>query len=268
MLVKRFACLLILLFCSACAIVRSPSISKIALLAPFEGRYREIGYNALYAVRMAIKDSDIKDISLLAVDDGGTEASAIARVQALNSDPDVEVIIALGTYSTSQAVQQATEKPFLIVGSWGTQAASDLSYILANPAIVEEIINPQIASITLADMSQAIVTAELFALAQVPDLYDDLSQLRIVSSASLPSAEFREAYITSDLYVPEPNLLASLTYDAAGLIIQSITSGQSISDISYEGINGTLEFEDGYWHSAPIYHYRYEGDKLSLIEDN
>ncbi len=38
---------------SACAVKRTPTIYRIALLAPFEGRYREIGYNALYAARMA-----------------------------------------------------------------------------------------------------------------------------------------------------------------------------------------------------------------------
>ncbi len=265
---KRIVFLCFTLICSACAIVRSPSVNKIALLAPFEGRYREIGYNALYAARLAIEDSGIKDFSLLAVDDGGSEASAIARIKALNTDPDVKFIITLGAFSTLETVQHASEKPLIIVGSWGASPASEQVFILANADIEREITLTQSRSITSADVSQPLIVSELFALSQIPDLYDDLSELTILSSGSLPSEDFRDAFIASDLYVPEPNLLATLSYDAMGMIIQSITSNTSIADITYEGINGTIHFENGYWKNAPIYHYHYEKDKLQLREAN
>ena len=64
-------CGMILIMCG-CAIVKAPITTRVALLAPFEGRYREVGYNALYAARLAFADSSIMSIELLAVDDGGT----------------------------------------------------------------------------------------------------------------------------------------------------------------------------------------------------
>ena len=46
--------LLLALALTACGASNPELPGKIALLAPFEGQYREIGYNALYAVRLAI----------------------------------------------------------------------------------------------------------------------------------------------------------------------------------------------------------------------
>ncbi|MBE2183871.1 MAG: hypothetical protein IAE89_10635, partial [Anaerolineae bacterium] len=48
-LLITLACALCLAGCGATA--ATPKVQRIALLAPFEGRYREIGYNALYAAR-------------------------------------------------------------------------------------------------------------------------------------------------------------------------------------------------------------------------
>ncbi|MCS7070642.1 MAG: hypothetical protein NZM00_03995, partial [Anaerolinea sp.] len=44
---------------------------RIALIAPFEGRYREVGYNALYAARLALADAE-SGVQLLPLDDGGS----------------------------------------------------------------------------------------------------------------------------------------------------------------------------------------------------
>ena len=96
---------------SSCAVAQSGRIKKIALLAPFEGQYRSIGYNALQAVRLAIADAGSNDIQLLAVDDGGTVASAIKRIQALNIDPAVEAILVLGKVASHPDVQGANDRP-------------------------------------------------------------------------------------------------------------------------------------------------------------
>ena len=44
--------IVLLLFLSACAASTQPVV-KIGLVAPFEGRYRQIGYEAIYAARLA-----------------------------------------------------------------------------------------------------------------------------------------------------------------------------------------------------------------------
>ena len=80
MSLRIIAVFIILAVVSACAVVRTPSIVRMALLAPFEGRYREVGYNALYAARLGFcRRQAILQVDLLAVDDGGTQAANRAQ---------------------------------------------------------------------------------------------------------------------------------------------------------------------------------------------
>src|SRR4051794_35174325 len=89
--------LIFALFLSACGVMHTP-ITRIALLAPFEGRYREIGYNALYAARLALADAADPQIELLPIDAGGDQAAERAR--ALSLDPQVKTVILLGYEAT------------------------------------------------------------------------------------------------------------------------------------------------------------------------
>jgi hypothetical protein len=254
---------LAILTLSSCAVIQSDSITKIALLAPFEGRYREIGYNALYSVRLAMNDSNSQGVHLMAVDDGGSIESATDRIRALNLNSDIEIIIILGQFASHPAVQQANDKPLIILGNWGHDKADDNTYMASHPDIANLTIDVQ--DITALILDEPIVGNDLFSLAQIPDLYDDLSQLEIISSGTLPDAEFSERFINSDLYVPAPNLLATLTYDISQLVIDSIQTNTPIEDITYSGLNDDIHFVDGYWHNAPINRYRYDNGELVLV---
>ena len=250
---------------SSCALVQSDSITTIALLAPFEGRYREIGYNALYAVRLAMTDSGTQDVDLLAVDDGGTVESAKARIQALNLNPDVKAIIVLGPFASHPDVQQANSKPLIMIGYWGQPLADGDTLMVSHPEIAEQV--TPVESITDVNLGARLITGDLFILEQVSDLYsdDNLISLLILSSGSFPDAAFRERYINSGLYVPEPNLLATLTYDIGRLVVEAIQTNTPITDMTYAGINGEIRFADGYWQDAPINRYRYENGELATF---
>lgn len=248
--------LLAIFIISSCAVVQSESVTKIALLAPFEGRYREIGYNALYAVRLAMTDSGLQDVNLLAVDDGSTVESAIDHIKALNIDPTVEAIIVLGQFASHPDVQQANDKPLIIVGYWGHESVNN-TLMAINPDIINEVTTSQ--DITVLPVDERL--SDLYGLEQASVLHEGISS-EIVSSGSLPDANFRERYITSDLYVPEPNLLATLTYDITRLILTSLQTDTPLAKMQYTGINGEIQFVDGYWQQAPIHRYRYEGEIL------
>lgn len=227
---------------SSCAVVQSGSVVKIALLAPFEERYRDIGYNALYSVRLAIADSQQQDVHLLAVDDGGTVESAVDRMQALNLDPSVKAIIVLGQFASHPDVQQVNDKPLIVVGQWGHDNTDSETLMAHHP-----------------DISQDGILISALTFTETLDN-------EILSSATLPDADFAERYINSDLYVPEPNLLASLTYDMSGLILKAIESDERIIDMTYSGINGEIQFADGYWQNAPILHYQYVDGELIKVD--
>ena len=124
--------MLLVIALTSCGASNPELPNKIALLAPFEGQYRDIGYNALYAVRLAFGDAKPRDIQLLAVDDGATRASAVARVKALNLDPAVLAIIALGPVATDPSAQMANDKPLIMIGNWGHDRADEDSLYAAN----------------------------------------------------------------------------------------------------------------------------------------
>ena len=120
-------CWLCLICFSACGALDSDR-QKIALLAPFEGMYRALGYNALLSARLAFADSGAIDLQLLPVDDGGSARSALERVKALNRDPQVALIIALGPQATHPMAQAANDKAMILIGNWGHDRADDDSF--------------------------------------------------------------------------------------------------------------------------------------------
>jgi ABC-type branched-subunit amino acid transport system substrate-binding protein len=79
---------------TACVPVSRPLV-KIGLVAPFEGRYRDVGYEVIYAVRLAVREQNAAggvggySVALQAFDDGGDPAQAIEQARKLAADPDV-----------------------------------------------------------------------------------------------------------------------------------------------------------------------------------
>jgi hypothetical protein len=255
--------ILLMLGLVGCSTKNNAGIQRIALIAPFEGRYSEIGYDAYYAVRLAIKESGNDHIELLAIDDGGSKSSAAERAKALAGDPQVEVVIALGTNATQPEVQQAFNKlPVIIVGQWRTKPITENIYMLASKQL-ESSLTVNVS--TLEEAAQAkspILGGEIFALNQFPLISNNLDSVIIASSASLPNTDFRQRYLNGGQFVPEPGLLATLSYDAAGIALEAVQSGnpKSINSMTHKGLNGDIRFVEGYWSDAPIYYYRYDAN--------
>ncbi|MCB0045784.1 MAG: hypothetical protein KDD92_10160 [Caldilineaceae bacterium] len=78
---------------SACA--STPPITKIGLLAPFEGLYRESGYAALVATRAALADGNAPAAAILplALDDGDRAETARRSGEKLLIDPQVAAVV-------------------------------------------------------------------------------------------------------------------------------------------------------------------------------
>jgi branched-chain amino acid transport system substrate-binding protein len=68
---------------------------KIGLVAPFEGRYRYVGYDVIYAVRLALYEANEQGgvagygVELVAYDDGADPVMAVGQARKLGVDPDV-----------------------------------------------------------------------------------------------------------------------------------------------------------------------------------
>ncbi len=90
--------LLLLPSCAALPAGTDPVI-KIGLVAPFEGRHRQVGYDLIYAARLAVREWNGRGgveghkIELVALDDSGDPEMAVRAAQSLVGDPDVLGVI-------------------------------------------------------------------------------------------------------------------------------------------------------------------------------
>ncbi len=86
-----------LMLISACR--STAPVLKFGLIAPFEGRYRPIGYDAIYAARLAVRERNASGgvgryrVELVAYDDGGDAQAAMERARQLALDPQVMAVI-------------------------------------------------------------------------------------------------------------------------------------------------------------------------------
>ena len=96
-----------LMLVSACSSTRP--VIKFGLVAPFEGRYRPIGYDAIYAARLAVRERNTSGgvgnyrVELVAYDDGGDAQAATERARQLALDPQVVAVIGHFRVDTTRA---------------------------------------------------------------------------------------------------------------------------------------------------------------------
>lgn len=102
--VAFFLALGAILALTACAGVEP--VVKIGLVAPFEGRRRPLGYDAVYAARLAVREANATGgvrVALVALDDGGDPQLARETAASLVVDPDVVAVVGHGLSSTTEA---------------------------------------------------------------------------------------------------------------------------------------------------------------------
>jgi hypothetical protein len=88
-------------------------LSRIALVAPFEGRDRAVGYEALTAARVAFDSVNDTRLELLPIDagDGQTEE----RLRALAGDPLVRAVLLVGISPDEGVTAAAADLPVLLI---------------------------------------------------------------------------------------------------------------------------------------------------------
>lgn len=104
----RFSWLLLVFVATGCRQI--PPTVKIGLVAPFEGRWRDVGYDAIYAARLAVREVNENGgvaghrIELVALDDGGDPQLALEAAASLAADP--ALVVAMGHWlpQTTSAV--------------------------------------------------------------------------------------------------------------------------------------------------------------------
>ncbi|MDY0019926.1 MAG: ABC transporter substrate-binding protein, partial [Anaerolineae bacterium] len=122
---------------AACLPPPLPSVIKFGLVAPFEGRYRSIGYDAIYAARLAVREINAAggvdgwQIELVAYDDRGDPDLARTAARNLAVDPDVVAVIGHYHQESTVAAQAAYADaglPLIALNAW--MADSPLTWSL------------------------------------------------------------------------------------------------------------------------------------------
>lgn len=99
---KSRACIVLLLTLAAASCRFPGSVRptvKIGLVAPFEGRYRAIGYDVIYAVRLALREANAAggiggySVELTAYDDGADPSQAELQARKLAIEDEVIAVI-------------------------------------------------------------------------------------------------------------------------------------------------------------------------------
>ena len=250
---------LLLVLLTGCAAVRAESPARIALLAPFEGRYREIGYMALYPARLALADLERVDVALLPIDDGGSIASAVDRARALALDPLVKAVIVLGNDAAAPETLDAfAELPVIVVGGWHSAPVDRSQFALA--LAPGEVDSGGLDVTHAARLDVPVVGAGVLALEGFRALRADLTDVTVISAGSLPDVEFTARIMDSDPFAAEPGLLATLVYDAVSLTAHVIDGPgttraqvvENLRDVDFAGLNGRIRFDEaGHWQDAP-----------------
>jgi ABC-type branched-subunit amino acid transport system substrate-binding protein len=229
---------------------------KIGLVAPFEGRYRAIGYEAIYAARLAIREINQAGgvngvrLELLALDDSGDRGMAIEQARKLAIDR--QVIAVIGHYrpdTTGAAIEVycAGAIPLLAVES--DRSGSCASVFTLTPPITESV---------------SIDSASFTFVATVPHPAD----LR-------GTRAFVDAYNAIPIDGTQPGPIALQTYDAMYLMFDTLRRNiksdgspsragmaKALAASDFRGLGGTYRFDEtGGRVDAQAYVYGYSRDR-------
>jgi ABC-type branched-subunit amino acid transport system substrate-binding protein len=256
-----FRCLALSLLLAACTFPGSTQpVIKIGLVAPFEGRYRAIGYEAIYAARLAIREINAQGglngyrIELVALDDRGESDQAIGAARKLTIDP--QVIAVIGHYrpdSTDAAIEEYCTQQVAVI-------AIESVY-----ALPEKCSQPIIAFVLGHASIERWLSKPLVFVSSVPD-----------PSGLAAAQSFISTYNASPIDGTRAGPIALQTYDAMYVVFDAIrrtekidrgTVGAALGNSNFNGLGGHYAFDpQGNLIDAPIYVFEYGADgKPKLI---
>jgi hypothetical protein len=236
---------------------------RIALLGPFEGRLREIGYNAYYAMQLALADLN-GAVVLVAVDDGGSPEQAASRARALATDASIGAVLLIGPHATTAEVQRAAraDQSLVLIGDWGQGPVVANAVFLSAPEMRAHIDVKIVEITTAATMPLPLTLDETGALVEFTALRGNPDRVVVFSTGRLPDPAFTARYQEQSVFAPAPNLLAMQAYDALGLAAHALDQAKPIHSVTFEGLLGRYSFQDGYWVERTLRRFTYDGATL------
>ena len=237
----RFSLLALLLTAGT---VTQPTI-KLGLVAPFEGQDRAVGYEVIWAVRLAVREANEQalvpgyGLELVALDDMGDERRAQEQADKLAADPQVVAVLGHWLQATTAAVSEGYATaglPLLAAGGVEPDlAAGRLPLWNADDCLLRS------SQGCLEDWAgrQSDLTAGVCALA--PLVLDEID------------ADFVEAYRSLAGAAPGPATVAA--YDGTRALIAAIAQAAhdgpptrtsvaaALPQVTVEGVGGIVSWQ-------------------------
>lgn len=257
------ALLTAVLISTACAAPRRTV--KIALVAPFEGRLRQIGYEAFPALRIAIRDQIAAGgagpvvVTFIAYNDDGDLAKATRVAHNVTLDPEVVAVIGHLVPSTTLAalaVYTRAGVPLLA-------PAIPADLVPADPLVFR--MGPRLSG---APTAVARETCAALRRAPTPTFFG-ACRADAPPVAESPEAQRALAAFTEISLGAPPTQRSIVAYDATNVLLAAIRLdaqangdptragvAEALRRVRHAGLLGPISFDTaGAWADAPLWYY-------------
>jgi branched-chain amino acid transport system substrate-binding protein len=197
-------------FLLTCCQATPPTI-KIGLVAPFEGIDRQLGYEALFAVRLAVQARNAQggihgyQIELVALNDFNDPTESVSQARALLADPDVMGVIGhFSSASTLAALPIYQAGHLAVVIPWSIDPPADMTGAVSVAATRTE------TQAKLATIQTQMGVSHTLTLTR---LVDEISLNMENQSLQLDTTPVMAGEILAALATPPPHVFG--TVDAA-----------------------------------------------------
>lgn len=258
---RRLLLVVLSLSIAACAVPR-PAV-KIALVAPFEGRLRRVGYDVFPAFRLAIRQHAQQPtpvaVTFIAFDDRGDPEMAARVAEQVVRDPEVVGVIghfALSTTLAALPVYARANMPLLA------------------PHVPADALPPHPLLFRMGPARDAPRHVDATPCAEVaPALPLDAAFGVCVGDApapnGFPEAEQALAGFASISLGPPPTARSIVGYEAAQVMLLAIDAAaqysapptragvaEALRRVRRDGLLGTITFDaEGRWREAPLWRF-------------
>jgi ABC-type branched-subunit amino acid transport system substrate-binding protein len=282
---------------AACFPITRP-VLKIALVAPFDGRYRDVGYEVTFAYRLAIREVNQAggvggySIEMLSLDDAGDPDMAGEQARKIIADPQVMAVIGHWMEATTRAaapLYDAAGIPLVAVGAtsdlpasafrlWLTESdyASALSPLPHCPLPCDSL--EDLTWLAAHPRAAGPVTWQQPQFASLAG--EGAEGVSVIAPAPLPADSGDPGL--ADRYRPmafgsEPRSNAVLAYDATRLIFEAIAraaaanktatrSGvaEALAESRFSGLSGRISFDSHHnWDGVTPWVYVWRNGALA-----
>lgn len=247
---------------AACAAPR-PTI-KIALVAPFEGHLRQVGYDAFPAMRLAIRNAISTggvgryNVTFVAYNDNGDPAMAERVARAAAIDPEVVAVMGHWVTTTTLAalhVYTEAELPVLVAGVPANVVPQDALVFRVGPTgesrgsrVAGNACNAQF---TLLNSQFGMCRLDAPPVSDIANAQQALAGFTDITLGTPPAPRSIVAFDATNV------VLDAIRIDAQDGSVTRAGVVDGLRRVRSNGLLGTISFTaDGVWAEAPIWVYR------------